>query len=129
MVRLVDIVVLPMGSQSPSAPSVFLLNLPLGKIVGSEYLHLYWSSAGRASQGIAIPGFCQQALLVIINRVVIWCLHVGWNPRWGGLWMTFPSVSAPVFVSALLLDRKDYGLNFLRWLDGLITPLGAVPFY
>ena len=49
MVRLVDIVVLPMGSQSPSAPSVFLLNLPLGKIVGSEYLHVYWSSAGRTS--------------------------------------------------------------------------------
>ena len=48
-VRLVDIVVLPMGSQSPSAPSVFLLNLPLGKIVGSEYLHVYWSSAGRTS--------------------------------------------------------------------------------
>jgi hypothetical protein len=30
MVQLVDIVVLPMGLQSPSAPSVLLLTLPLG---------------------------------------------------------------------------------------------------
>jgi hypothetical protein len=23
----------------------------------------------------------------IINSVWVWCLHMGWIPRWGSLWM------------------------------------------
>jgi hypothetical protein len=41
----------------------------LSQMVGWEHLHLYWSSSGRASQGTAIPGSCQQALLDISNSV------------------------------------------------------------
>jgi hypothetical protein len=33
-------------------------------MVGCEYLHLYWSGAGRSSQGTAISGPCQEALLI-----------------------------------------------------------------
>ena len=29
--------------------------------------------------------------------------------------MAFPSVSAPLFVTAFPLDRNDSGLEFLRW--------------
>jgi hypothetical protein len=32
---------------------------------GREYLHLYWSGAGRTSQGTAMPGSCQQVLFGI----------------------------------------------------------------
>ena len=74
MVQLVDIVLL-MGLQSPSAPSVLPLALPLGSrlspMVGCEYVHLYWSGAGRTSQRTAIPGSCQQVLLGISNSVRI----------------------------------------------------------
>ena len=78
-VLLVDIVVLPMGLQTPSAPSV----LPLTPPLGSLYLHLYWSGFGRVSQGTAIPGSCQQVLLGISNSVWVWCLQMGWsNVKW-----------------------------------------------
>ena len=45
-------------------------------MVGCEYLHLYWSGAGRSSQRIAISGSCQQAFLGISNTVGSWCLKV-----------------------------------------------------
>jgi hypothetical protein len=35
----------------------------------------------------------------IHNDVQVWWLYTGWVPRWGSLWMAFPSVSAPHFVS------------------------------
>jgi hypothetical protein len=40
-------------------------------MVACEYLHLYWSCAGRASQGTAIPGSCQQVLLSISDSVMV----------------------------------------------------------
>ena len=46
-----------------------------------------------------LSGYCQQALVGIHNRVWFWWLFMGWIPRWGSLWMAFPSVSAPHFVS------------------------------
>jgi len=32
------------------------------------------------------------------NSDWVWWLHMGWIPRWGSLWMTFSSVSAPLFI-------------------------------
>jgi hypothetical protein len=46
-----------------------------------------------------MSGFYQQALPGIHNNVWVWWLYMGWIPRWGSLWMAFPSVSAPHFVS------------------------------
>jgi hypothetical protein len=73
-VRLVDIVVLPMGLQSPSVTPVLLLTPPLGVLmlrpqVGCENLHLYSSGSGIASQGLNRPGSCQQTLVGISNGV------------------------------------------------------------
>jgi hypothetical protein len=51
------------------------------------------------SQETAISGSYQQVLPSIHNNVQIWWLYMGWIPRWGSLWMAFPSVSAPHFVS------------------------------
>jgi len=44
----------------------------------------------------SLSGSCQQVLLGISNSDWIWWLHMGWIPRWGSLWMTFPSDSAPL---------------------------------
>ena len=35
----------------------------------------------------------------IHHNVLVWWLYVGLRPRWDSLWMAFPSVSAPHFVS------------------------------
>ena len=74
---MVDIVVLPMGLQTPSAPSVLSLNssigdLVLSPIVGCEHPPLYLSGSGRASHEAAISGSFQQAFLGIHNSVWVW---------------------------------------------------------
>jgi hypothetical protein len=96
-------------------------------MVDCKHLHLYWSSSGRDSQKTAIPGSCQQVLLAISNSVWVWCLQMRWVPRWGSLWMAFPSVSASLFVPAFPLDRSNSVLIFLRWVGGSIPQLGAMP--
>jgi hypothetical protein len=52
---------------------------------------------------------------------------MGCIPKWEGLWMAFPSVSALLFVPAFPSDRSNSGLSILRWVGGLIPQLGAVP--
>jgi hypothetical protein len=94
-------------------------------MVGCEHLHLYWLGSGRASQETAVSSSGQQALLGIHNSVWVWCLHVGWIPRWGSLCMAFPSVSAPLFVPVFSLERKNSGLHFWRWVGGPIPQLGG----
>jgi hypothetical protein len=64
---------------------------------------LYLSDTGKASQDMAVSGSCQQALVSIHNSVCVWWLYMEWVPRWGSLWMVFPSVSGPHFVSVSLL--------------------------
>jgi hypothetical protein len=53
-VWLVDIFVLPMKLQTPSAPTVLALTSPiwipaLSPMIGCIYPHLYWSGSGRVS--------------------------------------------------------------------------------
>jgi hypothetical protein len=63
-----------------------------------EHLLLYLAGTGRASQETAISDSCQQSLVGIHNRVWFWWLFMEWIPRWCGLWMVIPSVSALHFV-------------------------------
>ena len=70
----------------------------LSPVVGWEYPPLYLSGSGRASQETPISGSCQQAL-GICNSVWVWCLYMEWIPMGDSLWVAFPSVSAPHFVS------------------------------
>ena len=98
---LVDIVVLPVRLQTPSTPSVLS---PIGDhmispMVGYKHQPLYLSGSGRASQEAAISGSCQQALLGFQNSVWDWRQYTKGIHRWESLWMAFPSVSAPHFVS------------------------------
>jgi hypothetical protein len=99
----VDTVAPSMGLQTPSAPSVPSPTPPsgtsrLGSMVVCELPPLYLSGSGRASQETAILDSYQQALPSIHNNVWVLWLYMGWIPRWGSLWMAFPSVSAPHFV-------------------------------
>jgi hypothetical protein len=117
-------IAIPFSFFSPSPSSS--IGVPgLSPVVGCEYLFLYWSGADRASQGIAISGSCQQALLDISNNVRVWCLQMGWIPRWGSLWMTFPSASVPFFVPVFPLDRNISRLTILTSVDGLIPQPGG----
>jgi hypothetical protein len=86
----------------------------LSPMVVCEYPHLYLSGSDKAFQETAISGSCQQALLGIQNSVWVWCLYMGWIPRWDSLWMAFLSVSAPHFVPAFPLDRSNSGLKNLE---------------
>ena len=84
------------------------------------YLYLYWSSAGRASQGIVIPGSCQQELTGLVSAdgidTQVWqSLH--------GL----PFSICSIFVPEFPLDRNNAGLKGLRWVNGPTPQLGAVP--
>jgi hypothetical protein len=84
----------------------------LSLMVGCEHPHLYWSGSGRASQGTAIPGFCQEALHGINNTVWVWYLQMGWIPRWGSLWMAFNLDSALLFAPEFPLDMNNSSLMF-----------------
>ena len=68
-------------------------------IADCEHPLLYLAGTGIASWETAISGFCQQNLSGIFNSVWVWWLFMGWIPGWNSLWMVFPSVSAPNFVS------------------------------
>jgi hypothetical protein len=94
----------------------------LSPMVGCEHLPLYLSGSGRASQKIATLGSCQQTLLGIHNSVCIWWLFMGWIPRWGSLWLAFPSVcstfcqhisSFEYFVPPSKKDWRIHSLVFL----------------
>jgi hypothetical protein len=75
---------------------------------GCVHPHQYWSGSGSASQGTTIQGFCQQALLGISNSVWVWCLQMGWIPRWGSLWMVFEYIylSFSTYFAAVLFIVK-----------------------
>jgi hypothetical protein len=94
-----------------------------------EYpLHLYWSGTGRSSQGAVVLSSCQQALLGISNNVWVWCLE--WmDSKVGDLYVAFPSVSAPFFIFAFPLVRRNSGLEFLRLMISPVPQLGVMPIH
>ena len=64
-----------------------------------EHPLLCLPGTGIASQETAISGSFQQNLAGICNNVCIWWLIMGWTPGWGSLWIAYPLVLAPNFVS------------------------------
>jgi hypothetical protein len=85
-------------------------------MAGCEHPPLYMSGSGRASQETAISGSCQHALLGIHSSVCVWWLYMGWICRWGSLWIVFPSVSVPHFVS--IFAPMSILLHLLRMTKG-----------
>ena len=64
-----------------------------------EHPLLYLPGTSLASQETAISASLQQNLAGECNSVCVWWLIMGWTPRWSSLWMVYPFVSAPNFVS------------------------------
>ena len=87
-------------------------------MLGSKHPHLYWSLAGKTSQGTDTPGSYQQEPLVNSYSAEVWCLQTGWIPRWRGPWMALSSVSAPFFFPCLSFGQDLSWLKFLRWVGG-----------
>ena len=121
---MVDIVVLPMGLQTPSAPSVLPLTPPLGSPCSVRFLtvsihvcigqdlteplrrQLYQAPVRKHFLASAIvSGFCgcigDESPVGVVFRVA------------------FPSVSAPLFVPVYPLDRSNSELKFG---DGWVVP-------
>jgi hypothetical protein len=125
------ITVLPMGLQTPSDPSVLTLHSLLGSPRSVQCLAA--SIHICIGQALAEPlrGQLYQAPVskCLLASARVWCLHIGWIPRWSSLWMAFPLISAPLFVPALPFDRRNSGLIFLRWVGGPIFQLGAMPIH
>ena len=46
---------------------------------------------------------------------------MGLIPRWDSPWMTFLLVSAPLISPSLPLERRNFGLIFLKWVDSPTT--------
>jgi hypothetical protein len=74
-VWLIDIFVLPVGLQTPSAPSVLSLSPALGvpmlsQMVGCKHLHLNWSVVGIASQETVFN------FILYVWQVLEWFLDV-----------------------------------------------------
>ena len=65
---------------------------------------MYLSCTSRASQVTAISYIQLQSAKylcasIILTGFVMGWISMGWITRWGSLWMVFPSVCAPHFVS------------------------------
>jgi hypothetical protein len=67
-----------------------------------EHPLLYLPDTGIASQEAAIRGSFQQNLAGICNSVCVWRQIMGWTPGLGSLWMVYPFILAPKFVSVTL---------------------------
>jgi hypothetical protein len=127
---LVDLVVLPRGLQTPSAPPVLALTPYLGSALSVQCL----ASCIHICIGQALTKLLRDSFTRFLsaspswhNSVCVWCLQMGWIPRWVSLRMVFPSLSVPLFVPAFPFDRRNYGLIFLRRMDGPIPHLGPYP--
>jgi hypothetical protein len=60
---------------------------------------LYLPSTGIASPERAISGSCHLNPAGICNSVCVWWLIMEWIPGWGSLWIVYPFISAPNFIS------------------------------
>jgi len=100
---LVDIVVL-MGLQTPSPPSILSLTPPMETpfsvqcLAASIHLCICQDLAKPLRRQLYQGPDSKHSLALAILSGFGGCMYIGWIPRWGSLWMVFPSVSAPNFV-------------------------------
>ena len=83
-------------------------------MVGSKHLHLHWPVAGRTSPGTATLGSCLQVPLDHSNSVGFSVYRQDRSPGGAVSHLAIPSVSVPIFVPVLPLDRNISGLKNLE---------------
>jgi hypothetical protein len=74
-------------------------------VPGFEYPHLYLSGSGRASQGTAIPGSCQQALLT--SALVFGIGVCRWDGSLGGAVSEWPSLQSLLHICPSISFRQE----------------------
>jgi hypothetical protein len=100
-VWLIHTVLLLKGLQSSSAPLALPLTHPHWGLQ-AQFNYLLWISASvlvgcwQSLSEDSHTRLLTAAHLGISNSVRVWCLQMGWIPRWGSLCMAFPSASAPL---------------------------------
>jgi len=101
---LIGVVVL-MGLQMPSAPSILSLTPPrwtpfsVQWFAASICLCIYHALAEPLRRQLYQAPVSIHFLASAILSGFGGCMSMGWILRWGSLWMSIPSVSAPNFVS------------------------------
>jgi hypothetical protein len=90
-------------------------------IANCEHPLLCLLGPGIVPQERALSGSFQQNLASVCNGVSVWRLIIGCIPRYGGLWMVHPFVTAPNFVSVtpsmgvlFPILRRDNFLTFIK---------------
>jgi hypothetical protein len=87
---------------------------------------LYWSGAGRASQGTAIHYQALVRKLFMVSAIVSGFSAYRWDGSSGGMASGWPFLQSLLHsVSALPLDKNNSGLKFLRWVGDLVPQLRA----
>jgi len=81
---LVDMVVLPMGLQIPSAPSVFSLTPSLGFLCSVQWLAMsiclcICQALEEPLRGQLYQASVSKHFLAIHNSIWVWCLYMGWG--------------------------------------------------
>ena len=119
-----DIVLLPMGLQTPSVPSCLSLTPSLGNQCSIQGLSMsthvcVFQALEEFLRRQLHSGSSQQAFLGIFNSVCVWWLYMEWIPILDSLWAACPSLCAPHFVSHdyfVTPFRKDWSIHTLVFL-------------
>jgi hypothetical protein len=133
-VRLVDIVVLPMGLQPPSAPLVLPLQFStrspgFSPMIGCIFICVSQVLAeplrGKLYQASVSKHFLASSAIVSGFGVC------RWDGSQGGVVSGWPFLQSLLnfFVPAFSFDRNNSELKFLRWVCGCIPQLRAMPIY
>ena len=121
---------LPMGMQTPWAPSGLAITSPLGYPCSVQCLAVcIWICIGQALAE-HLRRYLYQALVSKCFLAIVSGFGVcRWDGSFGGgsLWMAFPSVSAPRFGPSFSLNRNNFVLTFLNWEGGPIPKPRTVP--
>ena len=111
-----DIILLPMGLQTPSAPSVLPLTPPVGTPHSVQWLAVNICLCICKALARPLRRQVHQAPFskhFLISTIVLGLVTVyGMNPQVGQLWMAFPSVSVQHFV--FIYTHESILFPFLR---------------
>ena len=84
------------------SPHYRMFSITLKKKVSTQLNCWLWASASafvRLLQSLSGESYIRLLSTSNSNNIQVWQLYMGWIHRWGSLWMAFPSVSTPHFVS------------------------------
>jgi hypothetical protein len=98
----------PFSSFSPFYNSSIGDPMLIDQLVGCEHPPLYLS------------GSCQQALLSICDSVWVWCLYIGWIPRW-----SLVDLSNTTLCLCIFFRQKPFWVSNLEMTGWPHAPIGS----